>query len=154
MIPDIVETTMLVLPLPGLYGQITPVIFCSQRDFKLASKNESHIFGRVRRLWVRSRKSEIFRLENHFSVKCRPSVFGSGRFIQQTPARRSCPKARQPSIENPFSVKCHHRVFDSGRFIQQTPARRILSKVRRLSIGNIFAAKCRPIFFECGRFIQ
>ena len=148
MIPDIVETTMLVLPLPGLYGKITPVIFCSQRDFKLASKNESHIFGRVRRLWVRSRKSEIFRLENHFSVKCRPSVFGSGRFIQQTPARRICPKARRPSIENPFSVKCHHRVYDSGRFIQQTPARWIFSKARRLSFGNIYSFRCRPIFIE------
>ena len=148
MIPDIVETTMLVLPLPGLYGKITPVIFCSQRDFKLASKNESHIFGRVRRLWVRSRKSEIFRLENHFSVKCRPSVFGSGRFIQQTPARRICPKARRPSIENPFSVECHHRVFDNGRFIQQTPARWIFSKARRLSFGNIYSFRCRPIFIE------
>ena len=148
MIPDIVETTMLVLPLPGLYGKITPVIFCSQRDFKLASQNESHIFGRVRRLWVRSRKSEIFRLENHFSVKCRPNVFGSGRFIQQTPARRICPKARRPSIENPFFVKCHHRVFDNGRFIQQTPARWIFSKARRLSFGNIYSSRCRPIFIE------
>ena len=148
MIPDIDETTMLVLPLPGLYGKITPVIFCSQRDFKLASKNESHIFGRVRRLWIRSRKSEIFRLENHFSVKCRPSVFGSGRFIQQTPARRICPKARRPSIENSFSVKRRRGVFESGRFIQQTPARWIFSKARRLSFGNIYSSRCRPIFIE------
>ena len=135
-------------------GQNHPEIFCSQRDFKLASKNDSHIFLRVRWLYVRSRKSETFRLENHFSAKCRPSVCGSGRFIQQTPARRICSKARRPSIEDSFSVKCHHRVFESWRFIQQTLAQRISSKARRLSIGNIFSAKRRPIFFESGRFMQ
>ena len=34
-------------------------------------------------------------------------MFGSGRFIQQTPARRISSKARRPSIENIFSAQRH-----------------------------------------------